>query len=129
MSAFSVGFKPLEIAFEERVKGSGELGAVFVKAELLENSAVPVPANPEAVGMRGGGGKTMQLSGDLLRSMLESPYTSARLVVPDIKAGEEPGTSAKPEEAAPESSGEAPPVVEAPGASEEAPGAAGPAGA
>ena len=76
MSAFSVGFRPLEVAFEERIAGSGEMGAVFVRAELLENSAVPVPANPEAVVIRGLGGKkmTIDIAPTLLRSVLEGAY-------------------------------------------------------
>lgn len=72
MSAFSVGFRPLEVAFEERVKGSGEMGAVFKRAELLENSAVPVPANPEAVVIKGLGGKTQTISGELFQTFMES---------------------------------------------------------
>lgn len=74
MSAFSVGFRPLEYRFEERVIGSGQMGAVFVKAELLENSAVPVPANPEAVVIKGLQGKTMTLTADTIRDLLSSPY-------------------------------------------------------
>lgn len=72
MSAFSVGFRPLEYRFEEREPGVS--GVVFVKAELLENSAVPVPANPEAVVIKGLSGKTMTLSPDLLRSVMEGAY-------------------------------------------------------
>lgn len=53
MRAFSVGFKPKEVAYEERVAGSGQMGAVFKQAELLENSAVPVPANPGALVIKG----------------------------------------------------------------------------
>lgn len=49
LNAVSVGFVPVEVAFEERVKGTGEMGAVFVKANLLETSAVPIPANPGAL--------------------------------------------------------------------------------
>lgn len=74
MNAFSVGFRPLEMAFEERVEGSGDMGAVFVRAELLENSAVPVPANPEAVVIKGLGDKSMTLSGALLREMIEGAF-------------------------------------------------------
>ncbi len=95
MSAFSVGFRPLEYRFEERVVGSGEMGAVFVKAELLENSAVPVPANPEAVVIKGLQGKTMTLSPDLLRSVLEGGY-SLRSDVPvedPAPADVEPGAA------------------------------------
>ena len=53
LNAFSVGFKPVEVGYEERVPGTGEMGAVFKRAELLENSAVPVPANPGALVMKG----------------------------------------------------------------------------
>lgn len=52
MSAFSVGFRPVEIGQEER-EGSGQLGIVYKQAELLENSAVPVPANPGALVQKG----------------------------------------------------------------------------
>lgn len=81
MSAFSVGFRPLEYRFEERVAGSGEMGAVFVKAELLENSAVPVPANPEAVVIKGISGKTMTIPGSELFEILAKGYAvkSSRL--------------------------------------------------
>ena len=56
MNAFSVGFRPREVRWEERAPGVE--GLVFVKAELLENSAVPVPANPEALVIKGFGGKS-----------------------------------------------------------------------
>lgn len=103
MSAFSVGFRPLELAFEERIAGSGELGTVFVRAELFENSAVPVPANPEAVVIKGIGGltKTLDLAalmGDGFRAEeepspasvpgVELPSAPAPEVVPAV--GEEP---------------------------------------
>lgn len=42
LNAFSVGFRPLE--WED-----AEKGIRFLKSELLEISAVPVPANPEAL--------------------------------------------------------------------------------
>lgn len=118
MSAFSVGFQPREIAFEERVKGSGDMGAVFVKAELLENSAVPVPANPEAVVIKGLGGISRSLSGDLLRSMLEAPYHSR-----SVKAEEEPASAPQsaPEAQEPPAAAPAAPTssTEAPQASQE----------
>lgn len=72
MSAFSVGFRPKEYRWEERE--AGVTGLVFVKAELLENSAVPVPANPEAIVIKGTGGKTMAMNGDNLRSVLADWY-------------------------------------------------------
>lgn len=47
LNAFSVGFIPREIAYEDIDKD--RRGRVFVRAELLEYSVVPVPANPGAV--------------------------------------------------------------------------------
>lgn len=75
MNAFSVGFRPLEVAYEERTPG-GRMGVVYKRAELLENSAVPVPANPEAVVIKGLGDKTHQVSGELLRSFMEAGFDS-----------------------------------------------------
>jgi len=72
MNAFSVGFRPLEVAFEERTPG--EMGAVFKRAELLENSAVPVPANPEAVVIKGLGEKLLTLEGSDLHNLMKSAY-------------------------------------------------------
>ena len=46
MKATSVGFRPLKFEMSEDEKRSG--GIDFLKQELLEYSAVPVPANPEA---------------------------------------------------------------------------------
>ncbi len=46
LNAFSVGFLPLETENEER---DGNQIRVFKRQELLEISAVPVPANPEAL--------------------------------------------------------------------------------
>lgn len=53
LNGVSVGFKPVEVGFEEKVEGSGDMGTVFKKAELLEVSAVPVPANPGALVTKG----------------------------------------------------------------------------
>ena len=61
LNAFSVGFIPNEVKFEERSEGSGEMSLVYVKAELLENSAVPVPANPGALVQKGLMGAAMRL--------------------------------------------------------------------
>ncbi len=77
MSAFSVGFRPMEVAFEKR-GDSEEMGAVFKKAELLENSAVPVPANPGALVMKGLGDKTLEFTGDLIRDLWTPSYTPMR---------------------------------------------------
>lgn len=70
LSAFSVGFKPVEVAYEERSAG-GEMGLVYKKALLLENSCVPVPANPGAVVLKGIGGKEITLAGELVRGFWE----------------------------------------------------------
>lgn len=48
MSAFSVGFKPLEWKPLKGPDGESK-GLRFLKSELLEYSAVPVPANSDAV--------------------------------------------------------------------------------
>lgn len=83
MTAFSVGFRPLEVAFEERVKGSGDMGAVYKKAELLENSAVPVPANPGAVVMKSADGQTFEMAGDLVRELLMSSFEHRIKMTPE----------------------------------------------
>lgn len=111
MSAFSVGFRPLEYRFEEREPGVS--GAVFVKAELLENSAVPVPANPEAVVIKGLSGKTLTISGDILRAALEDGWKMRVLKGAEV----DPAPAAPAEDPAPAA---AEPVVEAPPATPEA---------
>lgn len=47
MKAVSVGFRPIQLEFADDEKRPG--GIDFLKQELLEFSAVPVPANPEAL--------------------------------------------------------------------------------
>jgi HK97 family phage prohead protease len=47
MSAFSVGFMPLEWA--EETRKDGRMGRNYTKVDLLEISAVLVPANPNAL--------------------------------------------------------------------------------
>jgi HK97 family phage prohead protease len=65
LNAFSVGFIPREWHFEDR---AGKTVLVYDKAELLEISAVPVPANPRAtVLMRG-----MNISDDLKKEITEN---------------------------------------------------------
>jgi len=51
MRATSVGFRPIQMAFSEDEKRKGEffMPIDFEKQELLEFSAVPVPANPDAL--------------------------------------------------------------------------------
>lgn len=101
MSAFSVGFRPLEYRFEEREPGVS--GAVFVKAELLENSAVPVPANPEAVVIKGLSGKTMTLAPDLFKSIMEGAYhlRTGETPVVDVPVEDPAPAAAEPEAAVP----------------------------
>lgn len=60
MSAFSVGFRPLEWQAQyEQEEGGDErfVGYEFLKQELLEYSAVPVPANQEALVAASAGGR------------------------------------------------------------------------
>jgi len=51
LKATSVGFKPIEWTFNEEHRGYD-----FLRAELLEHSVVPVPANPEALVMASAAG-------------------------------------------------------------------------
>jgi HK97 family phage prohead protease len=46
LNASSVGFRPIKYAYNEE---RGSYAMDFIEAELLENSIVPVPANPEAL--------------------------------------------------------------------------------
>lgn len=48
LSAFSVGFSPKD-GREESIEGSNRKGFVYTKADLLEYSAVSIPANPGAL--------------------------------------------------------------------------------
>ena len=49
MRAVSVGFRALEFADGKPREGKDRVGLVFKKTELLEISAVPVPAHPKAL--------------------------------------------------------------------------------
>lgn len=55
LNTLSVGFIPLEYRYRFEEAKDGEevnpwpIGAIYEKCELLENSVVPVPANPEAL--------------------------------------------------------------------------------
>ena len=53
LNSFSVGFRPIQYKAEPIQGASGDNGIVWTNAELLEFSAVPVPANPNAVMSRG----------------------------------------------------------------------------
>jgi outer membrane biosynthesis protein TonB len=106
LNAFSVGFKPIEIAYEERVPGSSEMGAVFKKAELLENSAVPVPANPGALVMKALMGAACRAFGVKAPDDAPSaaPEPSQEPVLPPKEDTPEPSA---------EAAGEAPPAATA----------------
>jgi HK97 family phage prohead protease len=100
MNAFSVGFRPTEVRWEERAPGIK--GLVFVKAELLENSAVPVPANPEAVVIKGFGGSTQRLDSKTLLDLMARPYElRSPEEEPAAEPQAEPATPAAPAEPAP----------------------------
>ncbi len=47
LSAFSVGFRPLEL--DRKPRRGGQRGATILRWELIEQSAVAVPANPDAL--------------------------------------------------------------------------------
>jgi len=66
LSAFSVGFIPKEHE-DEDVKGQGFPRRKFTKWELLEFSAVPVPANPEALALAMS--KGMVKSNELIKAL------------------------------------------------------------
>ncbi len=54
LNAFSVGFIPdFRTMKVEPIEGTERKGIVWTRAELLESSAVPIPANPGAVVSRG----------------------------------------------------------------------------
>ena len=54
LHAFSVGFRPLELS--RRAVCDGQRGPTIVRWELVEQSAVAVPANPDALVTAAGGG-------------------------------------------------------------------------
>lgn len=64
LNAFSVGFIPRE--WKEVAEDDGKMVLEFTKAELLEISAVPVPANPEAVVLARSKGLDIDANGDRL---------------------------------------------------------------
>ena len=76
MRAVSVGFRPLEFNVIKTDDGGFD-GFEFTKQELLELSAVPVPANPKA---------------------LRKLYGEFSMTVPDLKAAFDAAMAAKPDE-------------------------------
>jgi HK97 family phage prohead protease len=76
MKAVSVGFKPLEAPKLIKDTDTGEFtGYEFTKQELLELSAVPIPANPEAVARAIGDGVIRQ--GDVATFFINRESTLA----------------------------------------------------
>jgi HK97 family phage prohead protease len=73
LNTLSVGFIPLEYSyrFEETAEDEDPnpwpVGAIYEKCELLENSVVPVPANPEALVV----GRTYKMNG---RSVISEAF-------------------------------------------------------
>lgn len=56
LRASSVGFLPHQVKQRSQVEGNDAMGFVFYDKDLLEDSVVPVPANPGAlVGLKGAG--------------------------------------------------------------------------
>lgn len=51
LNAFSVGFRPTKHIFEG-IEGTDRKGITWIESELLEFSAVPVPANPGALAIK-----------------------------------------------------------------------------
>lgn len=82
LNAVSVGFRPLKWNFNEDRKGAG--GVDFQEQELLEWSAVPVPANPEALIGAKAAGIPLAPIVEWAEKILDSrdPAESERLLVP-----------------------------------------------
>lgn len=80
LNAFSVGFRPTR--WEDREMG-GKMVRVFLETELLEISAVPVPANPNAIvlarGMKG-------ISDEIVKEMEKNMDPVAEELLPLVKA-------------------------------------------
>lgn len=69
LKAFSVGFRPITIS-KEPVK-DGQTGITFKEVDLLENSAVPIPANSAAL-------RKAFLDGDVSEEFLEGTFFKMR---------------------------------------------------
>jgi len=79
MKAWSIGFIPLEVQPGDGKQGSAS--RIYTKSELLEFSAVPVPANPEALSLAMRKGLT--LSADVQQALGVSPAEAEPAVPPD----------------------------------------------
>lgn len=69
LQAFSVGFRPITVKHEP-VK-EGQTGYTFMEVDLLENSAVPIPANPAAM-------RKAFMSGEVTEEFLERTFFKMR---------------------------------------------------
>lgn len=75
LNAFSVGFRPLELDTRQRV--AGQQGATILRWELVEQSAVAVPANPDALVTAAADGN--RAAGWLLKTYYAPPDDEALL--------------------------------------------------
>jgi len=75
LNAFSVGFRPLELDTRQRV--AGQHGATILRWELVEQSAVAVPANPDALVTAAADGN--RAAGWLLKTYYPEPDDAALL--------------------------------------------------
>lgn len=75
LNAFSVGFRPLELDTRQRVPG--QQGATILRWELVEQSAVAVPANPDALVAAAATGN--RAAGWLLKTYYDPPDDDALL--------------------------------------------------
>ena len=80
MKAVSVGFRPVEFDFSEDKKRP--LGIDFKKQELLEFSAVPVPANPDALVAAKSCGIDMRPIKEWAEEILDTWGEQKELIVP-----------------------------------------------
>lgn len=102
LNAFSVGFNPSPGKFKVEPINSERKGLVYLEADLLEFSAVPVPANPGAVVSRELAELAIKTFGDgaIIKSALsgETPEESQELfIVAPTEEAPEPEPEAKPD--------------------------------
>lgn len=99
LNAFSIGFIPRE--WKDQDNGSGKINRVFTKTELLEISAVPVPANPNAL-VLARGYKGMTFDQEILSDMEKSLKTVTGEEAPKPEEKPEGEQAAEVEEPKPE---------------------------
>lgn len=81
LNAFSVGFIPKKWKFEG-IEGSQEKGLVYLAAELLEYSAVSIPANPGAIVSREVAELVVKSMGDGVLTPIKHENTEGFLINP-----------------------------------------------